>query len=291
MNLRLRKKEMNIVIKQGSLTAETKAGVVAVRGKLFGLVEVPSCVWTMEHVQVDGPSRTLVEIILTKKQPEHWPALMKDGLTKQDDMDPTSHYLLGLYKETQEDYQGALHHFQKAAGDQNPDAHCKLGFLYHRGANTHYSIKKDDQKSLYHYQAAADLGSAEGWVQLGNHHHQGWGCPVDVAAAAQCYRTATESTKDKAVIGSAMFSLGLMYGQGGPGLEPDEKAMVDCLEKASALDSAPAHYQLGQLYMKKDGPLPKNMAKARIHFQKAHQLDNNLKIPSKAQGGKRTGKS
>ncbi|WP_159714984.1 tetratricopeptide repeat protein [Geminicoccus flavidas] len=46
------------------------------------------------------------------------------------------------------------------------------------------------------FQKAADAGSVEGINMVGRCHEFGWGGPVDLAAAAACYRTAAERSYD-----------------------------------------------------------------------------------------------
>eukprot|EP00123_Amoebidium_parasiticum_P017642 comp23930_c0_seq1/m.42251 comp23930_c0_seq1/g.42251 ORF comp23930_c0_seq1/g.42251 comp23930_c0_seq1/m.42251 type:complete len:353 (-) comp23930_c0_seq1:108-1166(-) len=277
---KLRKKDIHMEIKQKTMVASFKNGTVAVKGTFFNLIDSDSSAWTTE-AHKEG---TLIEVTLIKVFPGSWPCVMKEGMGGSNELDPTSQYYLGAHLDAQRDYAGALTHFQQAAAQGQPDALCKLGFIHRVGPDSHYPVKKDEKEALRLYQQAADQGRASGWLQLGNMHHRGWGTQKDYSQAAECYRKATETAteSEKVDAANAHFSLSLLYGEGGPGLERNDKLMVECLVRATALGSAAAHFQLGQLYLKGGDILPKDLGQAKIHFEKARMLDPHLVIPGEA---------
>ncbi|WP_264048558.1 tetratricopeptide repeat protein [Methylobacterium flocculans] len=100
----------------------------------------------------------------------------------------------------------ALCHYRKAAAAGLAWGHYNAGCLLLYGTG----LRRDHQQALSHFLAAASQEHAKAMGLLGRCHEEGWGVPVDQAAAATWYARAAEGGDCWGA-----FNLGLMQAETG----------------------------------------------------------------------------
>ncbi|MCB4805568.1 TPR repeat protein [Methylobacterium brachiatum] len=89
------------------------------------------------------------------------------------------------------DHAAAMTHYRKAAAAGHPWALYNVGCLLLYG-----KAERNHAKAFRHFMAATEAGHAEARAKafglLGRCHEEGWGTPVDRAAALRCYQLAAE---------------------------------------------------------------------------------------------------
>lgn len=100
----------------------------------------------------------------------------------------------------------ALRHYSKAAEAGLAWGHYNVGCLLLYGTG----VRRDYRRAFLHFQAAATQGHAKAMGLLGRCHEEGWGVPVDEAAAARWYARAAEGGDCWGA-----FNLGLMQVESG----------------------------------------------------------------------------
>jgi hypothetical protein len=148
------------------------------------------------------------------------------------------------------------------------DAMTKLAKLYENGLG---DVGKDEVKGADLYQRAMDFGSSEATFRLALMHKEGHGgFSKDDSEYVRLVRIAAEHAYV-----SAMVELGLLYFQGSIIGKNDTEA-VTWFQKADPYGSSRGAYDLGVMYEKGLGGLPKDFEAAKRLYLKAAAMGDEL---------------
>lgn len=124
-------------------------------------------------------------------------------------------------------YNQALHWYKKAAENNILAAYNQLGYMYeHR-----FGVSKDYKQALQWYLKGASQENTRCQHNLGVLYRNGWGVEKDLRAG----------------VSYSMYSLGLLYEEGGPGLPRDYNMEYKWHNKASKNGCTSAYYKLGYM--------------------------------------------
>lgn len=138
---------------------------------------------------------------------------------------------------------GHLEIWQRAAGEDDPRAHCLLGRCYEEGAG----VEPDPIVALAHYRAASDQGHALGHFCLGRLLERGRGMPADAPRARALY---TRAAAAEISLAQVNLSLMMQQGRGGP---VDHAAALIWMRRAADQGNVVAQCNLGVLLESGEG--------------------------------------
>lgn len=139
-----------------------------------------------------------------------------------------------------QDYQQALQWFSKAAKQGSAEAMISIGHLYEYGTG----VKKDETKAMDWYMKVAEKGNQDGQCHTAGLYMHGIDIKRDNVRAKQLLEQCLEIDPDNTCCLDRMAN---MYSMGW-GVERDRKKARELREKAAALGSAMAMYDLGANY-------------------------------------------
>lgn len=155
--------------------------------------------------------------------------------------DAKSQFLLGRHffagHPVPQDFQQAMHWYQKAAEQNHPEALLNLGKMHEQGQ----SGAVDLSKAIDCYRRAADIDEPEAQYMLGLHYQLGQGVDRDEKQAFEWCRRAAGNN-----YGGAQFMLGSMYAAG-QGVDADDAEALKWYRAAAENGYAAAQYALGNI--------------------------------------------
>ena len=164
----------------------------------------------------------------------------------------------GLAAYQNQDFSGALRHWQEAAGQGNTRAMLNLGVMYDRGQG----IAENDGEAVKWYQAAAGAGIAEAQYYLGQKYRSGQGIGQNIGEAVQWYRRAADQGHMQ-----AQRMLSLLY-LNGSGVDRDYGEALNWASKAADQGDVQSLHNIG--YMVQNGlGVAENPAEAANWYRKA----------------------
>ncbi len=101
--------------------------------------------------------------LLSEEIPETGEEMNKNYKKRLKANDPVALCLMGMKCVREEDYEGAIEYYTKAAELGDMDAHYQLSLLYRNGKG----VEKDEKKSVYHAEVAAIGGHPIARYNLG----------------------------------------------------------------------------------------------------------------------------
>lgn len=156
-------------------------------------------------------------------------------------------YELGeIYKEGEylpKDPVKAFEWYQKAAAGNSTMGIFALGLAYRDGFGTPINYTK----AMEYFKMEADKGSTPELKIIGHMYQDGLGVEKSYSKALEYYKKA-HLQKDK----SAMYYIGNLYFEGGPGIEKNIKTAIECYELAAETDYLAAG-KLKRMYKNGDG--------------------------------------
>jgi serine/threonine protein kinase len=108
--------------------------------------------------------------------------------------EPRAMVAMGELSENNQDQQGALEWFRKAADAGDASGMLHLGAIYEIGAG----VPQDDKAAAYWYQKASDEGNSAAMYDLGAMYENGSGVPEDLNKAKLLYQRAAENGNSEA---------------------------------------------------------------------------------------------
>jgi uncharacterized protein len=167
--------------------------------------------------------------------------------------------LLGRAYDSDEDYEPALRHYQKATDLGNMYALTNLGWLSVSGD----AVPQDLKKAVAQMEKAALAGNAYAKNSLGDLYRDGYeGLPQDNAKALKWYQQAADLG-----YAEAMGNLGLIYREG-KGVDKDYDKSLAWYRKAADLGNVDAISSVGYAYENGFG-VPENYAEAKVWYERA----------------------
>lgn len=146
-------------------------------------------------------------------------------------------FAAGYYAYSEGDYDTALSIWQPLADDGDADSQFGMGLLHANG----WGVPLDDAAALRWYGLAADQGHAEAQYNLGVMYQNGWGVEPNDQEAFKWHRLAAESG-----FVAAQRSLGGMYAHG-LGTDLDRTHAYMWLEIAAMLGDRDANFNREEL--------------------------------------------
>jgi hypothetical protein len=143
----------------------------------------------------------------------------------------------GFYAYSEGDYETALGIWQPLAEEGDADSQFGMGLLHANG----WGVPLDDAAALRWYELAADQGHAEAQYNIGVMYQNGWGVEPNDQEAFKWHRLAAESG-----FSAAQRSLGSMYANG-LGTEVDRIQAYMWFEIAAALGDRDANFNREEL--------------------------------------------
>ncbi|MFZ6673472.1 tetratricopeptide repeat protein [Undibacterium sp. Xuan67W] len=143
----------------------------------------------------------------------------------------------------QQNYQQAMHWFQRAADNGHAGAQTNLGLMYSNALG----LPQDSQKAAYWYQKAAAQGYSVAYLNLGVLYSLGEGVRQDLKQALISYKKAAYQGNPH-----AQYRLGTMYANGN-GVPHDDKKAVFWYAKAAGQGLSSAQFNLGLKYLNGEG--------------------------------------
>lgn len=158
-----------------------------------------------------------------------------------------------------QDYQKALHWYEKAASQGEAEAQRPLGALYEMGRG----VAKDFGKAAFWYEKAAEQGLARAQVNLGILYENGQGVEKDLEKALFWYQKAADQG-----YGRGLNHLGGLYEAGLGGTRDINKAL-ELYKQGAEAGYSKAMVNLGRIYEYGAKGVEKNLAEAVVWYQKA----------------------
>lgn len=162
----------------------------------------------------------------------------------------------------------ALPWLEKAAGQGQTWSMHNLGWVYGAGLG----VAVDPERSVAWYVKAAERGNAGAMLEVGLSHLHGLGTPEDAAKGLDWIRRAAERRHPRAM--AELASL-LLEGKSVPA---DPRQALLLYERAAMTGIVSAAYELARIYENGWYGVPKNVAKARLHYRRAAELGHEIAI-------------
>jgi len=244
-----------------------------VQGKLYAKIDHKDSYWTIEN-ETQYKVRILT-IHLEKSRPiSDWPHLMK---LDSPDLDPTSLYQIGLAFEQKGNYEQALQNYNTSAENGSVDAQMKLAAIYAL-KESKFSVPQNLEESFRYHLLAAEQNNAQGAFFVANSYQYGHGVDINFVKAVEWYEKSLHSTQEPAYLSIAFLNLGVLYKEGGHGLEPNMGHAIKWWSLGDRIGAAACTYNLAVICFQGWGQ-ERNIGMAVALFKKAKAIDNSLEIP------------
>lgn len=176
---------------------------------------------------------------------------------EKDSQMTTDEYDLGWDCLEQEDYEGAILHFENALRDGIVEAYCELGNIYYEAKE----FENDYKKAFAYYKKGAALGDANCLSNMARCYFLGKGVQTNLQKSAFFMEKAANMGVE-----TAMFDTAINY-ENGAGVPQNIDKAVEWLKKSAEEGYARAWFALGNIYFS-GKYVTKDLKKALEYYEK-----------------------
>ncbi|KAJ6238614.1 sel1l adaptor subunit of erad e3 ubiquitin ligase [Anaeramoeba flamelloides] len=233
-----------------------------IEGKLFN------------NIDTNKVSYSLVEsnrVVITLEMfvSENWPVLVIGPNNYK--IDPHSRFLLAKFAESEGDLSSAFRWLLQAAEEGHFQSIFRVATIY--TTDTRYPVQVDNEKALKYWKIAAKTGQGESLFMVGCFYYSGTACSKDYAKSVEYFDRAI-----RAGCTAAYFNLGLIYIEGGWGVERDDSLALDNFIKSTKAGNVEAMVRIALMYIEGKG-VKRDFQKARQFIVTANKMNPYLQIP------------
>ncbi|KAJ3445848.1 sel1-repeat-containing protein ybeq [Anaeramoeba flamelloides] len=209
------------------------------------------------------------QITIEVDMSENWYVLV--GGPNESKIDSHSRFLLAKHAEEEGDLSTALQWLLQAAEEGHFQSIFRVATIY--TTDTRYPVQVDNDKALKYWKIAAATGQGESLFMVGCFYYSGTACSKDYAQAVEYFNQAI-----RADCKAAYFNLGLIYNEGGWGVERDDQLALNNFIKATEAGNVEAMVRIALMYIEGKG-VDRDFQKARQFIVTATKMNPYLQIP------------